>query len=114
MTLDEVLHDHYRDILKPHAGFAVGSTDPIAIFFRRDLATARQTGWTIVDVNAPEGRIEATTASAWFGRVSDIVILIRRSGAGARTDLRSQSREDKIDDGFNAANAKYFFSFLAR
>jgi hypothetical protein len=113
VTLDEVLHDHYRDILKPHAGFAVGSSDPIATFFRRDLAVARKTGWTIVDFNAQEGRIEATHTSFWFGRVSDIVILIRRSGAGARTDLRSQSREDKIDDGFNAANAKYFFSFLA-
>src|SRR5262249_54977457 len=84
VTLDEVLHDHYRDILKPHAGFAIGSSDAIAPFFRRDLAAARQTGWSIVDVNAAEGRIEASTASPWFGRVSDIVIQVRRSGAGAR------------------------------
>ena len=114
VTLDEVLHDHYRDILKPHAGFAVGAKDPIATFFRRDYAATTKTGWTIVDYNAREGRIEASHASFWFGRVSDIVILVRRAGAGARTDLRSQSRDDLVDDGFNAANAKYFFSFLAR
>jgi len=114
VTLSEVLHDHYRLLLKPQVGFAIGSKDPRATFFRRDLAAARKTGWTIVEADAAGGRIEATHASFWFGRISDIVILARNSGAGARTDLRSQSRADKIDDGFNAANAKYFFSLLAR
>ncbi len=108
-TLSEVLHNQYSDILKPNAGFSSPAT-----FFQRDLAAARQTGWTIVDANEREGRIEATHASFWFGRVSDIVIEARPAGAGARTDFRSQSRQDRIDDGFNAANAKYFFSFLRR
>jgi hypothetical protein len=113
VTLSEVLHDHYRLILKPQTGFAVGSKDPRATFFQRDLAAARKTGWTIVAADAGSARIEATHASFWFGRISDIVILARNAGAGARTDLRSQSRSDKIDDGFNAANAKYFFSLVA-
>ena len=112
--LSTVLHDHYRDILKPHAGFAVGSKDPIATFFWRDFEAAKKAGWHIVDFNPKDARIEATHASFWFGRVSDIVIQVRRAGAGARTDLRAQSREDSIDDGANAALAKRYFRLLAR
>jgi hypothetical protein len=111
-TLSYVLHDHYGDILKPHAGFAIGSKNPLATFFWRDFEAVKKTGWTIVDASEKDGRIEATHASFWFGRISDIVIQVRRAGAGARTDLRSQSRADAIDDGFNADNAKRFFSFL--
>jgi hypothetical protein len=112
--LSYILHDHYRDILKPHAGFAVGSSDPIATFFWRDFEAAKKAGWHIVDFNPKEARIEATHASFWFGRVSDIVVQVRRAGAGARTDLRAQSREDSIDDGANAAIAKRYFRLLAR
>lgn len=112
--LSTVLHDHYRDILKPHAGFAVGSRDPIATFFWRDFEAAKKAGWHIVDFNPKDARIEATHASFWFGRISDIVIQVRRAGAGARTDLRAQSREDSIDDGANAALAKRYFRLLAR
>lgn len=114
VTLDEVLHDHYRDILKPHAGFAVGSKNPITTFFWRDFEGVKKMGWTIVDSSEKDGRIEATTASPWFGRVSDIVIQVRRAGAGARTDLRAQSRDDAVDDGFNAALAKRYFKTILR
>jgi hypothetical protein len=113
VTLDEVLHDHYRDILKPHAGFAVGSKDPIATFFRRNAETVKHTGWTVVSSSEKDARIEATHASFWFGRISDIVIQVRRAGAGARTDLRVQSRDDAVDDGANAALAKSYFKLLA-
>jgi hypothetical protein len=114
VTLSEVLHDHYRDILKPHAGFAVGSKDPIATFFWRNFETVKHTGWTVIAYDEKQARIEATTASFWFGRVSDIVIQVRRAGTGARTDLRVQSRDDAIDDGANAALAKRYFRLLAR
>ena len=114
VTLDEVVHDHYRDILKPHAGFAVGSKNPIDTFFLRDLEAVKRLGWTIVDSSEKDGRIEATTSSFWFGRVSDIVVQVRRAGAGARTDLRAQSRDDALDDGANAALAKRYFRTLAR
>jgi len=114
VTLDEVLHDHYRDILKPHAGFAVGSKDPVATFFWRNFEAVKHTGWTVVDTNEHQARIEATTSSFWFGRVSDIVIQVHRAGAGARTDLRVQSRDDALDDGANAAIAKRYFKLLAR
>ncbi|MBV9550543.1 MAG: DUF1499 domain-containing protein [Alphaproteobacteria bacterium] len=114
VSLDEMLHDNYRAELKPNAGFAIGSKDPMATFFWRDFQAAKKTGWTIVDYSEKDGRIELSHASFWFGRISDIVIQARRAGAGARTDLRSQSRDDAIDDGANAANAKYFFSLLRR
>lgn len=114
LPLSDVLHDHYRDILKPHAGFAIGSADPIATFFWRDFEAAKKAGWTIVDFNAHDARIEATHASFWFGRISDIVVQVRRAGAGARTDLRVQSRNDALDDGAGAAIAKHYFALLAR
>jgi len=114
VTLEEVLHDHYRDILKPHAGFAIGSKSPIATFYWRNFEAVKKTGWTVVETSEADARIEATTRSFWFGRVSDIVIQVRRAGAGARTDLRAQSRDDAIDDGFNAAIAKDYFKLMAK
>ena len=75
-----------------------------------DLCEAQ---WTEDDVWY-QARIEATTSSFWFGRVSDIVIQVHRAGAGARTDLRVQSRDDALDDGANAAIAKRYFKLLAR
>lgn len=110
--LSEVLHNRYPDILKPQVGFAIGSKDPAATFFWRDFEAAKKTGWTIIDTSARDGRIEATHASFWFGRISDIVIRARHAGAGARTDFRSQSRDDAVDDGANAANARRFFSLV--
>jgi hypothetical protein len=111
-SLSEVLHNRYRDLLKPQEGFAFGSKDPAATFFWRDFEAAKKTGWTIVDYSARDGRIEATHASFWFGRISDIVIRARRAGTGARTDVRSQSRNDAVDDGANAANVRHILSFL--
>jgi len=112
-TVTYVLHDHHSELLKPRAGFAPGR-DPFAVFFWRDFEAVKKTGWRIVDFNPEEGRIEATTASFWFGRVSDIVVQVRRSGRGARTDIRSQSRHDRVDEGFNAANVARFLGILAR
>ena len=67
-----------------------------------------------MDFNAHDARIEATHASFWFGRISDIAVQVRRAGAGARTDLRVQSRNDARDDGAGAAIAKRYFALVAR
>jgi hypothetical protein len=112
-TVSYVLHDYYLDLMKPRAGFAPGR-DPFKVFFWRDLEAVKKTGWTIVDQNEKDGRIEATTRSFWFGRISDIVVQVRVSGRGARTDIRSQSRHDRIDEGFNAANVKRFLAILSK
>jgi fatty-acyl-CoA synthase len=113
VTLSEVLHDHYVDVLKPHAGFAIGSKNPIATFFWRNFEAVKKTGWTLVAYSEQDARIEATTRSFWFGRPYDIVIQVRRAGAGARTDLRVQNRYDAVDDGFGGALAKSYFKLLA-
>ena len=107
-----VLHDRYFDLLKPLAGFAVGAADPAAVFFWRDFEAMKRTGWTIVDFNDKTRRIEATRASFWFGRISDIVVEARPSGRGARTVVRSQSRYDQIDDGFNAETIALYLAAL--
>jgi hypothetical protein len=112
-SLSYVLHDHYRDLLKPRAGFAIGSKDPVATFFWRDFNAMKKTGWTIIAWDEKAGRIEAVASSFWFGRPSDIVVRVRPAGIkGARTDIRSQSRQDPVDDGANAAHVKRFFRIL--
>lgn len=107
-----VLHDRYYDLLKPRAGLVVGAADPVAVFFWRDFEAMKRTGWTIVDFNDKTRRIEATRASFWFGRISDIVVEARPSGRGARTVVRSQSRYDQIDDGFNAETIEIYLTEL--
>jgi hypothetical protein len=111
-TVTYVLHDYHIDLLKPRAGFAPGR-DAVSVFFWRDFEAVKKTGWRIVDINEREGRIEATSRSFWFGRISDIVVQVRRSGRGARTDIRSQSRHDQVDAGINAANVERFLTLLA-
>ena len=63
--------------------------------------------------NEKELRIEATSRSFWFGRISDIVIRVRPAGtgrfSGVRVDLRSESREGERDHGRNVALLKAFF-----
>ena len=55
-------------------------------------------------------RIEATSKSLWFGRISDIVIRVRPAGSiGSRVDVRSESRDGELDHGRNAARLKAFF-----
>jgi len=78
--------------------------------FWRAFETVKRLGWTIVEVNDKDLRIEATDKSLWFGRISDIVIRVRPAGSiGSRVDVRSQSREGDRDHGRNAARVKAFF-----
>ena len=82
---------------------------PMKTMFWRCFEIAKSLGWRIVDHNEAEGRIEATVSSFWFGQVSDIVIRVKARGPiGARADVRAQSREGAIDNGFNIAELKQF------
>jgi len=70
-------------------------------------------GWTIVDASEKDLRIEATSQSFWFGRISDIVIRVRQAGTiGSRVDIRSESREAGNDHGRNIARLKSFFAYF--
>ena len=87
---------------------------PQARAFDRALATAKRMGWTIVDANAREGRIEATDTTFWFGFTDDVVIRIREAPGGSRVDVRSESRVGLSDIGANAARIRSFLRDLEK
>lgn len=79
--------------------------------FDAALATAQELGWRIVAADAPEGRIEASDRTFWYGFIDDVVIRVTPADGGARVDVRSVSRVGKSDIGTNARRVR---SFLAR
>jgi hypothetical protein len=106
VTVAYAFHDKYPQLTHQHAGIL---QSPQKIFWR-SFELAKRLGWTIVDANEKDLRIEATDKSFWFGRISDIVIRVRPAGPmGTRVDLRSQSREGEKDHGRNVARLKAFF-----
>ncbi|MFA6148400.1 MAG: DUF1499 domain-containing protein [bacterium] len=87
---------------------------PPARAFGRALSVARQMGWNIVDENRPEGRIEATAVTRWFGFKDDIVIRIAPAADnGSRVDIRSVSRVGRSDIGTNARRIREFLKKFA-
>lgn len=109
VTVAYALHDKYPLLTKPHAGLGPQSL-PDKVYGRA-LDTVKQLGWTIVDANAKDLRIEATDKSLWFGRISDIVIHVRQAGTiGSRLYMRAESREAGDDHGRNVARLKAFFA----
>lgn len=109
-TVAYLLHEYYQtDVTKPMARLLPRAESPMRTMFWRSFEIAKSLGWRIVDYSEAEGRIEATTASFWFGQVSDIVIRVKARGTiGARADVRAQSRTGAIDNGFNIAALKAF------
>jgi len=101
------LHDKYFPLTKPHNGLLVL---PGKAYWRA-YGVVEQLGWTIVDASEKDLRIEATSKSFWFGRISDIVIRVRQAGTiGSRVDIRSESREAGNDHGRNITRLKNFFA----
>jgi hypothetical protein len=106
VTVAYAFHDKYPELTHQHAGLLVSPQKT----FWRCFETVKKLGWTLVDANEKDLRIEATAKSFWFGRVSDIVIRVRPAGTiGSRVDVRSQSREAGMDHGRNVARLKAFF-----
>jgi len=109
VTVAYALHDKYPVLTKPHKGLLVL---PGKAYWRAHGVVERL-GWTIVDASEKDLRIEATSTSFWFGRVSDIVIRVRQAGAiGSWVDVRSQSRQGSDDHGRNVARLKTFFNYF--
>ena len=77
-------------------------TWPTEQAFDRALAAARKMGWTIIDSNAADGRIEASDTTRFFGFVDDIVIRVSLVGSRTQIDVRSLSRIGRSDLGANA------------
>jgi uncharacterized protein (DUF1499 family) len=80
--------------------------------FGMALDAAKRMGWEIVDASAPEGRIEATDTTFWYGFRDDVVIRIRKEGPGSRVDVRSVSRAGKSDVGTNARRILKYLAVL--
>lgn len=74
-------------------------------------SAARSMGMSIVEANVADGRVEASTRTAWFGFTDDVVIRLRGEGDGTRVDIRSASRVGVSDLGKNAERVR---DFLAR
>lgn len=87
---------------------------PPANLFKRALKGAHMMGWTVVSQSPEEGRIEAYDRTFLFGTASDIVIRIRPSGAGAKLDVRAQSRIGDSDIGRNAGLLRVYLKTVAR
>jgi uncharacterized protein (DUF1499 family) len=79
----------------------------------RALAAARSLGWTIMQKDRQEGRIEAMDTTIWFGFTEDIVIRVRPENDGSRIDIRSVSRVGTGDMGTNADRIRMFMKKLA-
>jgi fatty-acyl-CoA synthase len=106
VTVAYAFHDKYPELTHQHAGLLVSPQKT----FWRCFETVKKLGWTLVDADEKDLRIEATDKSFWFGRISDIVVRIHPAGTiGSRVDVRSQSREAGVDHGRNVARLKAFF-----
>jgi len=64
---------------------------------------ARRLGWTLVEVDEPDGRVEAYDTTPLFRFVDDVVIRVRPGrDTGSLVDVRSTSRVGQSDLGANA------------
>lgn len=109
VTVAYALHDQYPILTKPHKGLLVL---PGKAYWRA-YGVVQNLGWTIVDASEKDLRIEATSKSLWFGRISDIVIRVRQAGAiGSWVDVRSESRKGGADHGRNVALLQAFFNYF--
>jgi uncharacterized protein (DUF1499 family) len=72
-------------------------------------------GWTLVEANEADGRIEATAETGWVRFKDDVVIRIQPAASGTRIDVRSSSRVGRGDMGVNARRIRnYLVSLQAR
>ena len=81
--------------------------------FSAVTSLAAELGWEIVDANLPDGRVEATETTQWFGFKDDVVIrLIDGSTNSTIMDVRSKSRVGRSDIGVNAKRIRNFTALL--
>jgi uncharacterized protein (DUF1499 family) len=70
---------------------------------------AKRLGWSVMLSDPPNGQVEATTYSRWYGLGTDIAVRVTATEGGSRIDVRSTSREAGPDMG---ANARYIRALL--
>ncbi|WP_411358355.1 DUF1499 domain-containing protein [Pseudidiomarina salilacus] len=80
--------------------------------FQAVLSAVNDMGWQLVASDLPEGRIEATDTTFWFGFKDDVVVRLQQENDQIRVDVRSKSRLGRSDVGKNAARIEAFFEAL--
>ncbi len=80
--------------------------------FEASVAVAESMGWVVVSASEPEGRIEASDTTFWYGFIDDVVIRIRSDGDQTLVDVRSKSRVGLSDVGKNAQRIRAFLAEL--
>jgi len=65
-------------------------------------------GWEFINIDYNQGIVEAYDTTQLFGFVDDVVVRVRRDGAGSRIDVRSVSRYGQGDLGKNADRIRAF------
>jgi uncharacterized protein (DUF1499 family) len=104
--VDQLQRQHYPDLAP------VIVSQPPGLVFDRVRLVAQNQGWTIVSSDPPNGRLEATDTTWWFGFTDDIVVRLTPWGTGTRVDMRSVSRRGTTDTGTNARRVRRFLSAL--
>ncbi|HUN48734.1 MAG TPA: DUF1499 domain-containing protein [Stellaceae bacterium] len=76
------------------------------------VAQANRMGWTIINIDAAHGRLEATDRTLWYGFTDDIVVRVAadEGSGGARIDIRSKSRVGRGDFGANARRVRNYLA----
>ncbi len=100
----ELQHESFPEI-KPMQ-LAMGPQEAFALCF----AVVKQQGWSVIERNESEGRIEAMDESLFFGFKDDVVIFVTATTGGSRVDIRSASRVGVGDFGVNAKRITSFFT----
>lgn len=85
---------------------------PTDVVFAAASEIVTDKGWTLVEANEAEGRIEATAETGWVRFKDDVVIRIQPAASGTRIDVRSTSRVGRGDMGVNARRVRNYLGSL--
>ena len=85
---------------------------PANVVFAAARDVVNEKGWTLVDANEAEGRIEATAETGWVRFKDDVVIRIQPGRDQTRVDVRSKSRVGRGDMGTNARRVRDYLGAL--
>ncbi len=77
-----------------------------------DSQALRHSRWDIVSIDRPNGLIEATDTTLFFGFKDDVVVRVQTAPGGSRVDVRSVSRVGGSDVGTNAKRIRAYLGRL--
>lgn len=90
------------------------ASQPASVVFAAARDTVTDKGWTLVDANEGEGRIEATAETGWVRFKDDVVIRVRAENGQTIVDVRSKSRVGRGDMGVNARRVRDYIGSLQK